>query len=262
VQQALFMADRSPAQSKKFKKSETSDNNYSQQYENITSSLRINTLLRPLLENHTIITANIPGNNRLFSTALLAIDSETQTITIDELNPKEGHQLLINAGKVELHTLLDGVEVSFQTSLESVGRENGIAFYQLAYPNNVRYLQRRSSFRVTVSAAKQISVQISYGNKSYVGELSDISAGGMCIRFPSQKTLELEKATEEVECQIKLPDKGVIRCFFKVCHSNLHKSNNRLYIGGRFENLDKIQRRTIEKFVVELQRKSRQTVTR
>lgn len=255
------MADHSPAPAQN-KPSPDAEAGYAQQYENITSTSRIIALLRPLMENHSIITATLPDCGRFFNTALLAIDTDHHTITIDELNPKEGHALLIKAGRVRLQALIDGVETNFNADLKQVGSEKGIAYYQLALPQSIRYLQRRSDFRVTVSAARQINVEISLNEKSYSGELSDISAGGMCIRFPRKKTLDLEHATEEVQCQIKLPGKGEILCTFKVCHSQLHQPSDSLHIGGRFEHLDKSQRRTIERFVVELQRKTRQKMSR
>ena len=255
------MAGRSPEQPQMEESTDT-EAGYAQQYEHITSATRISALLRPLMENHSIITASLPDSNRFFNTALLAIDADHHTITIDELNPKEGHALLVSAGRVRLQALIEGVELNFSTDLKQAGSENGIAYYQLIFPQSIRYLQRRSSFRVTVSAARQITVEISLGEKSYIGELSDISAGGMCIRFPRKKTLDLEHATEEVQCWIKLPGKGEIRCAFKVCHSSLHQASDSLHIGGRFENLDKLQRRTIERFVVELQRLSRQKISR
>ena len=255
------MADRSPEQAQ-MEESTDAEAGFAQQYENITSAPRISALLRPLMENHSIITASLSNSSDFFNTALLAIDADNHTITIDELKPKEGHALLVRSGQIRLQALIDGVEMNFSTNLKQVGSEEGIAYYQLIFPQSIRYLQKRSDFRVTVSAAKQINVEISLGEKSYVGELSDISAGGMCIRFPRRKTLDLEQVNEEVQCQIKLPGKGEIRCAFTVCHSKLHQASDSLHIGGRFEHLDKLQRRTIERFVVELQRRSRQKMAR
>lgn len=119
-----------------------------------------------------------------------------------------------------------------------------MAFYLIDFPESIRYLQRRNAFRVPVSAAKIITVEIETAEKRmFHGELSDISAGGMCIRFAKKKELDLLNHQEETQCCIHLPDKRKIHCIFKVCHSNYFEASNSLHIGGSFEHLDKTQRR-------------------
>lgn len=256
MQQALQMVNRSPANKP------DADSDYTQQYETITSALRISALLRNAMERHVIITATLPGSKHFFNTAFLSTDHEKGMLVIDELNPKAGHGLFIEAGKITLHIMLDGVEMNFTVSLTKTGSENNIAFYELEFPGSIRYLQRRNSFRVPVSAANKIDVEIfTAENKTFTGELSDISAEGMRVRFSNKKNSALEDITEETQCLIKLPDKRQINCAFTIRHSINDKESNSLYIGGHFENIDKIQRRAIERFVSELQRLNRKKMT-
>lgn len=239
------------------------DDEYTQQHETVTSTARISMVLRPLMEKHAIITATLPGSSKFFNTALLSVDTQENTITIDGLHPQEGHTLFLKTGKATLHTMYEGIDVSFTANLKSSDSENGMAFYVIDFPNSIRYLQRRSAFRVPVSAAKEIKVDIETDNKKlFSGELSDISAGGMCVRFPKKRTLGLSQQSEETKCCIHLPGKRKIQCIFRVCHSNYIETSNNLHIGGSFQNLDKIQRRTIERFVIELQRLARKSLAR
>ncbi len=239
------------------------DYNYTQQHETITSPMRISALLRPVMERHITLTATLPDSNKFFNTILLSVEAENNRLIIDELNPKSGHDLFINSGKLTLHTMLEGVDVDFTVHLKKAGSENGIAYYELEFPKNIRYLQRRNIFRVPVSAAEKIDIEIHLSeNTIFTGELSDISAEGMCIRFPKKNNMALKNYTEETQCFIKLPNKSQIRCAFQIRHSCIHESSNSLHIGGRFERLDKIQRRAIERFVSEIQRKNRQKMTR
>ncbi|HEC20410.1 MAG TPA: hypothetical protein ENI97_13895 [Gammaproteobacteria bacterium] len=241
----------------------SSKEDYTQQHETVTSSARISMVLRPLMEKHAIITATLPDCNQFFTTALLSIDIQDGTMTIDGLHPQEGHALLLKAGKLTLHTTYEGVEVNFSVSIKQADSENGMAFYITEFPQSIRYLQRRSAFRVPVSAAKEIKVDIETPSKKrFTGNLSDISAGGMCVRFNKKKELALSEEKEETQCCIHLPDKRKIRCAFKVCHSNYLEASGSLHIGGCFSNLDKIQRRTIERFVIELQRLARKSLAR
>lgn len=251
------MVDRSSAN-----KADAGDG-YTQQHETITSSARIATLLRPVMERHTVITATLSDSNQFFNTALLDIDPVKGMLLIDELNPNTGHDLFLTNQRVTLHTMHEGVEINFTVNLKKAGSDNGIAFYELEYPESIRYLQRRISFRVPVSGANIIDVEIhTEYKKMFTGELSDISAEGMCIRFPKKKGNPFENKSEETQCVIRLPNKQQIKCAFKICHSVMHDTNNNLHIGGHFEHLDKIQRRAIERFVIELQRENRKKMTR
>jgi len=239
------------------------EGDYTHQYETVTSSARISMVLRPLMEKHAIITATLPDSNNFYNTALLSVDIHNATITIDGLHPEEGHAQFLKAGRITLHTTYEGVDVSFTVNLKKADSESNMAFYIIEFPKSIRYLQRRNAFRVPVSAAKAITVEVETTEKKmFRGELSDISAGGMCIRFAKTKNLDLSDHKNETQCCIHLPDKRKIRCAFKVCHSNHLEINNNLHIGGSFENLDKMQRRMIERFVIELQRLARKTLSR
>lgn len=85
------------------KKNPLTDDEYSHQYEMVTSVARITMVLRPLMEKHAIITATLPDSNRFFNTALLSIDIQDSTITIDGLHPEEGHAQFLAAGRITLH---------------------------------------------------------------------------------------------------------------------------------------------------------------
>lgn len=239
------------------------DYEHTQQHETITSSVRIATLLRPVMERHIILTATLPDSNIFFNTVLLAIEPENGLLVIDELNPKLGHDLLIKSKQLTLHAMLEGVDINFTINLKKAGNDKGIAYYDLEYPQSIRYLQRRNTFRVPISGASKIEIEIHISkNNIFTGELSDISAEGMCIRFPKKTSMGLDNYTGEAQCIIKLPDNRQIQCAFKVRRSSLDQASNNRYVGGCFERIDKIQRRAIERFVSELQRTNRKKMNR
>jgi c-di-GMP-binding flagellar brake protein YcgR len=215
------------------------------------------------MEGHAVITATFAGSNLFFNTAFINIDPDKGILVIDELKPNTGHDLLTNAQCITLQTANGGVEINFTVDLKNSGSDNGVAFFELEYPESIRYLQRRNSFRVPVSGANKIDVEINSGNKNIItGELSDISAEGMCIRLPKRKNIPLDDYPAELQCVIRLPKKQQIKCAFKVCRSAVNDETNIVHIGGHFERIDKIQRRAIERFVIELQRESRKKMTR
>ena len=249
------MADRQEEQS--------TESDYVQQHENITSVIRISSILRPLMDKHKIVSATLPNSTDFFNTALLKLDPDNDVLAIDELHPEKGHDLIQKAGRITLHMQYEGMDVNFTINLKNIGNENGIAYYELEFPKSIRYLQRRNSYRVPVSAANEILVELTTKDKkSYQGELHDISTGGMCIRFPKKLEFPLELEGEELECGITFFSRQKMKCAFKVCHTWVNTSSNNLHIGGFFIQLDRIQHRAIEKFVAELQRKARQKIAR
>lgn len=239
------------------------DEDYKPQYEIISSAMRVAAILRPLLEKHSLLTATLSGSNHFFTTALLQVDVDARSLFVDELHPKKGHNLFLKIGHITLRTQLEGVDVNFSVALKNSGTENGIAYYELDFPESIRYRQRRSTYRVSVSSAILIQVNLITANgDSFDGELHDISAGGMCMRLPKKKGELLENNTDEMKCTILLPDKSQIKCLFKICHGRHHGPSNSFHIGGNFLLPEKTQRRAIERFVVVLQRKSRQKISR
>ena len=238
---------------------EADKDNYKQQFETITSPARMSAVLRPLLDKHTLLTIIIPGVEKRYTSAFLSFDIDKQELLIDELHPEDGHKFLTQSGELKIYTQLDGVDVNLKATVLNSDIENGIRFYILKLPESIQYRQRRDSYRVNVSSAKSIPVEIkTTDNKSYHGELQDISAGGLCVRFPAKSSPPPEIRTQETQCTITLLDKRKIQCALYICHTHPHEASGTTHVGGRFEHLDKIQHRTIERFVVELQRKSRQ----
>ena len=99
------------------------EDDYTQQYELVSSETRILSVLRPLLDKHTILTVNLPDSTRFFNTAFLKIDADKGEIVIDELHPGEGNRLLAQSGQLTIRTQLDGVDVILTTDvLDSLWR--------------------------------------------------------------------------------------------------------------------------------------------
>lgn len=243
--------------------SESAADAYKQEFEVISSTPRIAAVLRPLLQKHSLVTATLEDSRQYYNTVLLEVDSGNQFLLLDELHPGEGHHLVAANKTINLYTQLDGVNVNFAVRIIEIGSSNGLPFYKVEFPESIRYRQRRSDYRAPVSSAVSITVEITSSNKeSLSGELHDISAGGLCIRFPRKTSLPIDKDDENLLCSITLTDGKKVKCALRICHVALQESSNTLFVGGRFQRLDKIQHRAIEKFVIELQRKSRQNATR
>lgn len=231
---------------------------YQQQFEDVTSTLRIAAILRPLQRQHSIVSVAIPGAQRLYNSTLLAVDADSGQLLLDQLHPPEGHALLSPGSRVGITARREGTEVRLILDITDIGREGGSAFYRAPFPASVRYRQRRKAYRATVSAALSIRVEIAdaSGEHAICGELHDISAEGMCVRLPAKSALPDEQSEAFIATLI-LPGKKRVQSRFRVLHTLPHEASRTLQVGGHFEAVDKATARAIERFVLELQREHR-----
>jgi c-di-GMP-binding flagellar brake protein YcgR len=232
------------------------------QFEAITSTTRIANLLQPLLQKRSILNVSLSGKNEKFSTALLQINSDNSFILLDELVPRHGNNVVTPSTDLFISAQISGIDLNFKSKIIEVGSNKGVALYKVAFPDTLNYHQRRKAFRAPVGPAHSYAITIKVPTgQHYEGELHDISVTGMCVRFP-QKTILPDKWPKQTTCEIHLPTGKTLNAQFRVCHIAKDGSGKCIYLGGLFLQLDKSQQRTIEKFVIELQRKARQRMIR
>jgi c-di-GMP-binding flagellar brake protein YcgR len=108
-----------------------------------------------------------------------------------------------------------------------------------------------------------MSVEIQTGkNECFHGQLYNISTEGMCIRFPGKIDIPQDNESTEVQCIVTLADDQELKCEFNICHTYFHDHSKDFLIGGSFQYLDQTQKRALEKFVIELQRRAQKTMVR
>lgn len=236
---------------------------YQQQYEDVSSPIRIAAILRPLQQQHIILSVALPGAKRLYNSTLLEIDPEQGFLLLDELNPGDGHALISQASRIGLTAHREGIEIKMLLDLNEVGSDKGIAFYKTDFPKTIRYRQRRNSFRITISAAQRIPVELSdEQDRTFSGELQDISAEGMCLRLPLKTAIPETDSSVPLNYTITLPGRKMISGQFVARHAVIHEASRCHHIGGHFEQPDRAQARAIERFVIELQREERRKAAR
>jgi c-di-GMP-binding flagellar brake protein YcgR len=233
-----------------------------QTHETITSAARISSLLKPLENKIDLLTLTLPNTDTSYKSTLLSVDTNKKLLVLDRLTPKGGHEQLIKSRQLTIQVSHKGAEIIFTTTMNETEPEKIMPRYELNFPDSIQYLHRRNSYRVTVRNNSEMVVEIQTNNKSFQGELHNISTEGMCIRFPNEIGIPRDNDQTEVQCVINLADNQELKCTFNICHTYLHQHSKDFRIGGNFQYLDKIQKRAIEKFVAELQRKSQKTMVR
>ena len=234
-----------------------------QTHETITSTARITALLKPLENKIDLLILTLPNTDTSYKSTLLSVDTSKKLLVLDRLTPKGGHGLLIKSRQLTIQASHKGAEIVFTTTLNETEPEKVMPRYELILPDSIQYLHRRDTYRVTVRNDTEMVVEIqTNNNESFQGELHNISTEGMCIRFPKEIDLPQDEDPTEVQCIVKLPNDDELKCTFNICHTYIHQHSKDFRIGGNFQHLDKIQKRALEKFVAELQRKAQKTMLR
>ena len=116
----------------------------------VTRRSSITRLLQLLERRKVLLNVQWPGERQLYATALLGIYPEHGFIVLDELNPRVGHDKLLERGELTAVGRLDGVSIKLTTRLQEMRIKDGVAFYKFAFPQQIYYVQRRDSHRVSL----------------------------------------------------------------------------------------------------------------
>lgn len=233
----------------------------------ITNPAQIIGILKKIHKRRAMLNISVVGANsgsdigsdaaKHYSSAILEVkyDGIRGYIIIDELTPKEGHELLLKAGKLEVRLQLDGVKISCATTLESSGSDAGIAFYTLALPHEMDYLQQRANHRVRPSLVKPLTANLTHADETvFNGEIYDISADGLSIKLKSDLLATTLKPTDILTCLFTLPPKEKIICKLEVRSIHAANQQNFMRIGVRFSSLPNPLQKLIQRYISTLER--------
>ena len=225
--------------------------------EKITLTTQIIGILKKIHKQRVLLHISVAGTEKHYSSAILEVksDGELGYFIIDELTPKEGHDVLLKAGAVKVRLQLDGVTLSFSTTLEASGDDAGIAFYTLALPTEMDYLQKRAHHRVRPSLAKPLAVTLTHEDETvFQGLIHDISVGGLSIKLKSDSLATTLKPTDILTCAFTLPHSEKIICKLEVRSIHATNQQNFIRIGVRFNNLVNALQKLIQRYIVSLER--------
>ena len=223
----------------------------------ITHAAQIVGILKKIHKRRAILNISMAGTEKHYSSAILEVKSDGAPgyFIIDELAPKDGHDLLLKVCKLKARLQLDGVSISFSTTLEASGNDAGIAFYTLALPKDMDYLQQRAHHRVRPSLAKPLAVTLTHEDETiFHGQIHDISVGGLSIKLKSNPLATTLKPTDILTCAFTLPHSEEITCKLEVRSIHATNQQNFIRIGVRFNTLVNALQKLIQRYIVSLER--------
>lgn len=233
------------------------DSQYQQQYETINNTSRIVSLLSLAKEQQADMKITLPKSQKIFKSSLAYIPSGGKYFLIKKLNDYLAHSKLLNEKILNIYIHVNGADISFTSKLLKIYRNNDEEQYAVELPSAIKYHQRRTAYRVHVSLAMDVKAQVvDKEGKTYVGQLRDISAGGMKVQFTRVDADRFTTQHTLSDCTIQLPETSGIQCSFRIRHLHQNGKKNGISVGGDFVSLEQSDKRTIEKFIANLERKS------
>lgn len=222
--------------------------------ERVTYKPRIVSLLQQIQESRSVLSVHLPNDQSRYTSAILAIHSDSDALLIDELNPARGHERLVKSRELNISARLSGINIYFKSQLLEVQTDGGIAIYKLPIPERLLYEQRRGAFRVRVGAGITIPFTLLHEETklTYDGQLSDVSSIGIGATLGAID--QLNDNVKGYSCRIHASDKEVITADLEVRFVKFDDTIKLLRVGGAFLHLTAPQRTQIDRFVMTLQR--------
>lgn len=223
----------------------------------VKSRSEIESLLKKLHKNHTLLSIRMESRKQTFGSMLLEINPEKKYLVLDELYPRKEIKESLMGKKLIIDTHLDGIEVGFSVNVEAVAERENIEYYKVSYPRSLFHHQRRASFRVDVGVSTSIPIALStLENVMLQAELRDISLGGLSARISTPMSSGLSTGDEIPTCIIHTPAGKKIVCALEIARLEENEQSQSLRIGARFIHLPASDRNELSRFIAGLEREN------
>ncbi|MDD1622681.1 MAG: flagellar brake protein [Methylococcaceae bacterium] len=114
---------------------------------------RITEHLTDIFKKKCIISAQFGENNASFLTAIIALNLNNNTLTLDCAPTELLNKQLLNAEKVLFRTEMDGIKISFSGKDIRKSKDANQAMLEMPIPNTIFWRQRRQFYRVKIPLA-------------------------------------------------------------------------------------------------------------
>ena len=222
----------------------------------IRDSSEILSLIKKITKHHALINVSIAGIEDVYSSAILEINKEENYLVLDELHPIEGNDKLEINKKITLQTQYQGAMVKFKSIITAANQNDDGHYYKIPIPDSVDFKQRRNTHRVYVGIDETIPVcLINEEDVMFTAELRDISLGGVSLRINEPSHVSLPENEDIPACFIAASDTKKIKTSLVLLHVEKTREKGALKIGAAFTGMSNMDRRLLEQFIAELERK-------
>ena len=205
----------------------------------VTQAEEIGRTLDGLYHHRTLLTVTLLESSETFTSTILNVDLKKQHLLLDELFPREGHELVTKGVRLGVGARLNGAPVSFIGTVGEVGVDSDVAIYTLPFPDSVSCDEQRADHRIKVAFAHNIPVYVwAEISNPFRGKLYDLStnAVGMRLEYAAQPTLM--SGRNDFTCLIQFPGGENVRTAFELCAVSPRKQQPHIKVGGRLVDLN------------------------
>lgn len=220
----------------------------------LTDQEKIAKLLCEIENSSPLCSVQVDGSAEDFSSSILGVKLDKNSIILDELMPKHGNDLLLHSRSLKLSTFHKGIHLSFNLTDIEIGHSRGINYYKAPLPERVFYPQRRRSPRLEIS-----SIDIPFGGVvqrtgiSIGGYLFDLSRGGAGISVPINRA-RVQRGDRIKNCQINFENYVMDFDLSVRFVKSVSVGSSKVQIGGLFENLSSKSQSKLSYFITSLER--------
>ena len=224
----------------------------------VPNPLKIVQLLRGLIKRKELVSAFFRGGEELMLTAVLDVNPDQNTVTLDCGTDMEMNQRLVQAGSARFVTALDRVKIQFAGSEIRLGVFEGRPAFVMPIPRKVLWLQRRESYRLETPVANPLKCRIPLAdNPELEVTIIDISAEGVGLLILDATALQTETGSLHPGCRIELPDAGTLHVTLDIRNSfevTLKNGSKAMRCGCQFVDLPASQQSVLHRYIVRLER--------
>ncbi len=226
----------------------------------VTTPLEIQSLLKALNTSRTPLEIRFDGRSAIFQSYIVGLTPQDHALYIDELIPSVGDKWIAQGEAFHIEAWLDGVHMRWQNQGATlVQLQDGAPAFQLPFPVQLSYHQRRGAFRAVVHRSLDTRLELIHPERQrcMAGELVDISATGCKVRIPGNVVEALQPGEHYELSELQLEDDVRVVVNVEIRHREYIESSNETSIGVYFHQPPPQAQRHIDRFVTQLQREAR-----
>ena len=230
----------------------------------LTSHEDIYRALRALQLSRSLITLRFGHDAHAYSSLLIHCDLEQRRFVLDEVRPDAGNARLKQGEHFTLIAFYDGIQVLIKDCIVLTSSvPNFPHAYALAFPKSLYHKQRRQVYRANVARTSKASIALASDDREGVlqGRVADISPLGIGCEFSGFVHPDLKTGEVFERCRLNINSELAFESSLIVRHPAYRKDTDTTLCGFEFKDLDTASQKSLDRFILYLQRQARRVNT-
>lgn len=192
---------------------------------------------------------------------ILDVSQDTQSFVLDELTPDDGGRRLGVGEPFTLSGNYDGIHTMIKDIRVNAAQRQPDGTFRIKFPKSLYYRQRRQSFRAPVGRGIKAMAQLksSKREQELSAHITNLSPNGIGCRFSGFVKPNLTKGEMFELCHLNINGNFDMHCALITKHPHYDRITDTTHCGFEFNQLTPHQQKSVNRYVLELQRLQRRT---